>query len=66
MTNMDALTIPHKDGLIAFHDITLSEIWPWWCSLKGKRHPIRSLEFVNDKTRIGFGIGVLVGRDDGY
>lgn len=56
----------HKDGLIAFHDITLSEIWPWWCSLKGKRHPIRSLEFVNDKTRIGFGIGVLVGRDDGY
>lgn len=59
-------TLVDKEGLIAFHDITLEELWPWWCSLRGKRHPVRSLEFVNDKTRIGFGIGVLVGRDDGY
>lgn len=56
----------HKDGLIAFHDITLEELWPWWCSLRGKRHPVRSIEFVNDRTCIGFGIGALIGRDDGY
>ena len=58
--------VERENGLIAFHDITLDELWPWWCSLRGKRHPVRSLEFIHDKTCIGFGIGVLVGRDDGY
>lgn len=53
-----------KDGIIAFHDILLPELWPVWCSLRGKRHPVRSLEFVKDKTHVGFGIGALVGRDD--
>ena len=55
-----------EKGLIAFHDITLPELWTMWCGLKGKRHPVRSLEFVDDKTRIGFGIGVLIGREDGF
>lgn len=54
------------DGIIAFHDITLPELWQMWCGLRGKRHPIKSLEFVDDKTRIGFGIGVLIGREDGF
>ena len=53
-----------KDGVIAFHDILLPELWPVWCGLRGKRHPVRSLEFINDKTHVGFGIGALVGRDD--
>lgn len=55
-----------KDGIIAFHDITLPELWTLWCVLRGRRHPIRSLEFIDDKTRIGFGIGALVGRDEGF
>jgi predicted O-methyltransferase YrrM len=55
-----------KEGLIAFHDILLPELWVMWCGLKSKRAPVRSLEFVNDKTSIGFGIGALIGRDDGW
>lgn len=55
-----------KDGIIAFHDITLPELWTMWCVLRSKRHPVRSCEFIDDKTRIGFGIGALVGRDEGF
>lgn len=55
-----------KDGVIAFHDITLPELWTMWNQLRGKRHPVRSLEFIDDKTRIGFGIGALIGRDEGF
>ena len=53
-------------GLIAFHDITLTDLWPMWNALRGKRGAGLSLEFVEDRTRIGFGIGVLIGRDDRY
>ena len=55
-----------KDGIIAFHDITLPELWTMWNHLRGKRHPVRALEFVDDKTRVGFGIGALVGRDEDF
>lgn len=55
-----------KDGIVAFHDITLQDLWPMWCALRARRHPVRSLEFIQDKTRIGFGIGALVGRDEGF
>jgi predicted O-methyltransferase YrrM len=55
-----------KDGIIAFHDITLPELWPFWCGLRAKRHPVRSMEFIDSKERIGFGIGALVGRDEGF
>jgi len=55
-----------KNGIIAFHDITLPELWAMWCELRGRRHPVRSLEFVEDRTCIGFGIGALIGRDEGF
>jgi len=55
-----------KDGVVAFHDITLPELWVMWCGLRAKRHPVRSLEFIDNKERIGFGIGALVGRDEGF
>lgn len=55
-----------KFGVIAFHDITLPELWTMWCHLRGKRHPVRSIEFVEDRTCIGFGIGALIGRDEGF
>jgi len=55
-----------KDGVIAFHDITLHDLWPMWCQLRAKRHPVRSVEFIDNKERIGFGIGALVGRDEGF
>lgn len=55
-----------KNGIIAFHDITLPELWTMWCELRGRRPPMMSLEFVDDKTCIGFGIGALIGRDEGF
>lgn len=55
-----------KEGVIGFHDITLPELWPYWCSLRARRHPVRSLEFIEDKTGVGFGIGALIGRDEGF
>lgn len=51
-------------GVIAFHDITLPEIWSYWCYLRGKRHPRWSFEFIEDKEVVGLGIGALIGRDE--
>lgn len=55
-----------KNGIIAFHDITLQELWPMWCELRGRRPPMLTFEFVEDRTSIGFGIGAMIGRDEGY
>ena len=55
-----------QTGIVAFHDITLPELWVMWCVLRGKRNPALSVEFIDSKQRIGFGIGALVGRDEGF
>ena len=55
-----------KDGVIGFHDITLPELWTMWCAIKGRRNPALSMEFIEDRTCIGFGIGALIGRDEGF
>lgn len=55
-----------KDGVIAFHDVLLPDLWPMWCHLRAKRHPVRSIEFIEDRTSLGFGIGALIGRDEGF
>ncbi len=56
----------HENGIIAFHDILLPELWTMWCGLRGKRGPALSMEFVDDRRSIGFGIGALIGREDRF
>ena len=60
------LPLLEKNGIVAFHDITMPELWPFWCGLRANRHPVRSMEFIDNKARVGFGIGALVGRDEGF
>ncbi len=51
-----------ENGIIAFHDICMDELWPMWCWLRGQRHRTRSIEIIHDLRQGGCGLGILLGR----
>lgn len=49
-----------KGGIIAFHDIALPQLWPFWNRLRGAQPPPTSYEFIANHHQVGCGIGVLL------
>lgn len=51
-----------ENGMTAFHDICMDNLWPMWNRLRAQKRPDRSIEIIRDIRQHVCGIGVLLGR----